>query len=248
MSIYFYSIASVLIVSLISLLGVFALSLKETLVRKYLFLLVSLAVGALIGDAFIHLIPEAFENTENPTAISLSIILGIFLFFLLEKFLHWHRHDTDEPSAVHPSGRMILFSDCIHNLLDGMIIAGSYMINIEAGIATTLAIILHEIPQEIGDFGVLVHYGYSTTRALILNFLSALAALVGAIIVLLIGETAQSVALYLAPIAAGGLIYIAMADLVPQLHKTKKVPHSLLQLISVVIGIVAMLFLLKLEV
>src|SRR3989344_3493387 len=207
MSIYFYSIASVLIVSLISLLGVFALSLKETLVRKYLFLLVSLAVGALIGDAFIHLIPEAFENTENPTAISLSIILGIFLFFLLEKFLHWHRHDTDEPSAVHPSGRMILFSDCIHNLLDGMIIAGSYMINIEAGIATTLAIIL-----------------------------------------LLIGETAQSVALYLAPIAAGGFIYIAMADLVPQLHKTKKVPHSLLQLISVVIGIVAMLFLLKLEV
>lgn len=247
MSAYFYSIASVLIVSMISLAGAFTLSLRETFLRKYLFVLVSLAVGALIGDAFLHLIPEAFENTENPTATSLTIISGIFIFFLLEKFLHWHRHGTGEASEVHPSGKMILFSDCIHNLLDGMIIAGSYIISIEAGIATTIAIILHEIPQEIGDFGVLVHYGYSVSRALILNFLSALSALAGAIMVLIIGEATRSVAIYLAPIAAGGFIYIAMADLVPQLHKTKRGSHSLLQMLSVVVGIIAMLFLLKIE-
>lgn len=128
-----------------------------------------------------------------------------------------------------------------------MIIAGSYMISIEAGIATTLAIILHEIPQEIGDFGVLVHYGYSVTRALILNFMSALAALAGAVAALVIGKSIDILAFYLIPIAAGGFIYIAMADLVPQLHKTKKVPHSLLQIILVVVGVGAMLLLLKLE-
>ncbi len=247
MNIYFYSIGSVLVVSLISLLGVFTLSLKESLVRKYLLLLVSLAVGALVGDAFIHLIPESFENTDRPEIVSMAIILGIFIFFLLEKFLHWHRHETEDGSAIHPSGRMILFSDCIHNFIDGMIIAGSYMISIEAGIATTLAIILHEIPQEIGDFGVLVHYGYSVTRALILNFMSALAALAGAVAALVIGKSIDILAFYLIPIAAGGFIYIAMADLVPQLHKTKKVPHSLLQIILVVVGVGAMLLLLKLE-
>lgn len=249
MTIYLYSVASVIVVSLISLAGVFTLSFKEVALRKYLFLLVSLAVGALIGDAFIHLIPEAFEEVGNPTLISIAVIAGILIFFVLEKVLHWHHHETggEATPAIHPRGRMILFSDGVHNFIDGLIIGGSYMISIEAGIATTLAIILHEIPQEIGDFGVLVHSGYSAGRALFLNFISALMALAGTVIALVVGNATEELAFWLVTIAAGGFIYIAMSDLIPEMHKTRHVPHSVLQFIFVLIGIGAMLGLLLVE-
>lgn len=241
-----YSIVSVIIVSVISLAGVFTLSLKEAVLRRYLFLLVSLAVGALIGDAFIHLIPEVFERAGNPTTVSVAIIAGIFIFFALEKVLHWHHHTAEgnEVPAIHPSGRMILFSDGVHNLIDGLIIGASYLVSVEVGMATTLAVILHEIPQEIGDFGVLIHSGYSTGRALFLNFLSALTALAGAAIALAVGSAAGSLTFWLVPIAAGGFIYIALTDLIPEMHKTTRVSHSLLQLVSALIGIGVMLLLL----
>lgn len=249
MSIPLYSIASVLIVSVISLVGVFTLSLKEVALRKYLFLLVSLAAGALIGDAFIHLIPEAFEEARDPMLVSVAIVAGILVFFVLEKVLHWHHHDatSEAEHAIHPTGRMILFSDGVHNFIDGLIIGASYMVSIEVGIATTLAIILHEIPQEIGDFGVLINSGYSTTRALLLNFLSALAALLGTVIALVIGGASETLALWLVPLAAGGFIYIAMADLIPEMQKTRHIPHSILQLLLVLVGIGAMLLLLLVE-
>lgn len=249
MSVYLYSILSVMAVSMISLIGIFTLSLKEQLIKKYLFLLVSLAVGALIGDAFIHLIPEAFEATNNPTFISLLIIGGILIFFILEKILHWHHHhlDDDKCSLIHPTGKMILFSDGVHNFIDGLIIGISYMVSVEIGIATTIAIILHEIPQEIGDFGVLIHSGYSTKRALFLNFISSITALSGTIIALIIGNSIEIITLWLIPIAAGGFIYIAMTDLIPEIHKTKHWPHSILQFAFILIGIVAMILLLALE-
>ncbi len=244
-----YPIISVLAVSVISFAGILTLSFTEATLRKHLFLLVSLAVGALIGDAFIHLIPEAYAKAPNAAYVSIAIIGGILLFFALEKILHWHHHEAcEEPiHAVHPSGRMILFSDGVHNFIDGLIIGASYLAGIEVGIATTIAIIIHEIPQEIGDFGVLLHAGYTVKRALFLNFVSALAALGGTALALIVGAATETVTLWLVPLAAGGFIYIALSDLIPEMHKTKHVPHSVLQLVAVCAGIGAMFLILFFE-
>lgn len=247
MEIYLYALISTLVVSAISLVGVFTISLNERVLRKYLFLLISLAAGALIGDAFLHLIPEAFE-VSSPEYVALAVMAGIMLFFVLEKVLHWHHHGEDTHNHdVHPTGRMMLVSDGVHNLIDGIVIGASYFVSIEAGIATTIAVMLHEIPQEFGDFGVLIHAGYTRARALWFNFLSALTAVVGVGLVFILGATAESFLATLVPLAAGGFIYIALSDLVPEMHKTRHLPHSILQILAIVAGIAAMVALLALE-
>jgi zinc and cadmium transporter len=237
-----------MIVSLVSLIGVFSLSLREELMKKYTGLFISLAVGALLGNAFINLIPEAFENSPNSLLVSLLIITGIFFSFIVEKFIHWHHHGEDKDKLnTHPVGKLILFNDGFHNFLDGIAIGISFLISIPIGIATSLAVILHEIPQEIGDFAVLIHSGYDKKRALWLNFLSALTAVFGVIIVLIFGSIAEIFTVWVLPIAAGGFIYIAVADLIPELHKTKELKYSILQILSVLFGILIMVVLLYLE-
>ncbi len=229
-------------------MGVFALSLKEEVLKKYIFVFISIAVGALLGDAFIHLIPEAFENSSNTTVTSVLVILGILIFFTLEKFLHWHHHGEDtEDDHIHPVGKLVLFSDGIHNFLDGIIIAASFTVSIPVGIATTVAVVLHEIPQEIGDFAVLLHSGYTKSRALWLNFLSALTAIFGAALFFLLGSGAEAFTEAILPVIAGGFIYIALTDLIPELHKTKEARHSVLQLIAVTVGVLVMIALTFLE-
>lgn len=248
MTTYIYAFVSVIIVSLISLIGVFSLSLNEKIIKKYISLFISLAVGALLGDAFIHLIPEAFENSFNSTSISLLIISGVLIFFIIEKFLHWHHHEDDtEKNHIHPVGKLLLFSDGFHNLIDGIIIGTSFLVSIPIGIATTLAVFLHEIPQEIGDFAVLIHSGYDKKRALWLNFISALTAIIGVFIALIFGNITETFALWILPIAAGGFIYIAMTDLIPELQKTKDLKYSVLQILAVLIGIMAMVALVLFE-
>lgn len=245
---YVLGLVSVLIVSTISLMGVMALSFKENNLQKYIFVFVSLAVGSLLGDAFIHLIPEAMEGSLSETAIGLLIILGVIIFFIVEKFLHWHHHGEDKKEPhIHPVGKLIIFSDGVHNAIDGMIIGASFMVSIPVGIATTIAIILHEIPQEIGDFMVLLHAGYSKNRALLLNFISALFAVLGVFIVWILGSLGEDLILWILPITAGGFIYIAVADLIPELHKSKNIKHSVIQIISIILGILLMLMLLLVE-
>ncbi len=245
---YLWAFLSVIIVSFISLVGVFALSIKEELLRKYMFLFISLAVGSLLGDAFIHLIPEAFESLLNPVWTSILIIAGIIIFFVMEKFLHWHHHGDDETGThIHPVGNLILFSDGVHNFIDGVIIGVSFMVSIPVGIATTIAVILHEIPQEVGDFTVLLHAGYPRKKALWLNFLSALTAVVGVGIAFMLGGAGEQFVLWVLPIAAGGFIYIAVADLIPELQKTKEVWHSAMQIVAVTAGVAMMLALLFIE-
>lgn len=244
-----YSLLSVLGISLVSLIGVFTLSMNDRWLKASVFALVSLAVGALLGDAFIHLIPEAYETSTDVLLTSLSILAGILIFFILEKVLHWHHHHGYEESeeAVHPVGKLVLVSDGVHNFIDGIIIGAAYLVSLPVGIATTIAVILHEIPQEIGDFGVLIHSGYSKMRALWLNFLSALLAVAGAVLALFLGEASETFTTYLLPVAAGGFIYIAMSDLIPELHKTKRVRHSTIQFLAILVGIGAMILLLALE-
>ncbi len=243
-----YAFISVVAVSLISLLGLFALSRSVENLRRNVFIFVSLAVGALLGDAFIHIIPESFESALNPLTTSILIIAGIILFFAIEKFLHWHHHGDDaEDNHIHPVGRLILISDGVHNFIDGVIIAVSFLVSPAVGFATTVAVILHEIPQEIGDFGVLLHAGYSKKKALFLNFLSALTSIIGAGFAFLIAENADKFTAVALPIAAGGFIYIAMADLLPELNKNKDNKHSIYQMLAATIGVLSMVALAVLD-
>lgn len=246
--VYIYALVSVLAISIVSLIGVFSLTLKEEFVKKYISLFISLAVGALLGDAFIHLIPETFEKFANPVVASLLIIFGVLIFFIVEKFLHWHHHgDEENCHHTHPVGKLLLFTDGFHNFIDGIIIGVSFLVSVPIGIATTIAVILHEVPQEIGDFAVLIHSGYTKNRALFLNFLSALTAVLGTIVALVFGNVAETFSLWILPIATGGFIYIAVADLIPELHKTNEIKHSILQILTVLVGILLMLALLLLE-
>ncbi len=245
MNVWGYSIVSVIAVSLISLVGILALLLRSD-IKKITFLLVSFAVGGLFGDAFIHLLPEAFAKIENNFAVALYILLGIFIFFVLEKFLRWrHSHSTESESHIHPMVTMNLVGDAVHNLIDGMVIGASFMVSIPLGLTTTLAIVLHEIPQEMGDFGILLHGGLSVKKALMFNFLSALTAIIGTVLSLVIGPHVQGYTVALVPITAGGFIYIAGSDLIPELQHDVKLSKSLLQfaLILFGIGIMALLVL-----
>jgi len=245
---YLYAFIGVIIVSLVSLIGSFFISLREDVLKKYVSLFISLAVGALLGDAFIHLIPEAFDKFSNTTLIGILLISGILLFFIIEKFLHWHHHGEDkEENHIHPVGKLILFTDGFHNLIDGIIIGVSFLISPHVGIATTLAVVLHEIPQEIGDFAVLVHSGYTKEKALWLNFLSALTAILGLVMAFVFSGIAEIFVLWVIPIAAGGFIYIAVADLIPELHKTTKIKQSAIQLFAALFGILLMFLLTLLE-
>jgi len=239
--------ASVVIVSLISLVGILGFLLKESFLKKILIYLVSFSAGALMGDAFIHLLPEAIEKNGAGLQFSIGILGGIILFFVLEKIIHW-RHCHDIECEQHPKhvGYMNLVGDVVHNFLDGVLIAGSYLSSVPLGIATTIAVLFHEIPQEIGDFGVLLHSGFSKQKALLFNLLSALFAVLGAAATIAAGTMMLNLSSFVVPLAAGGFIYIAGSDLIPELHKETKTSSSILQLAAFIFGVVVMLALLAL--
>jgi zinc and cadmium transporter len=247
-----YAIGSVVVVSLISLVGVLTIALSKKLLSKIVRFLVSFSAGALLGDAFLHLLPEVVEENGFTLSISLAILLGILIFFVLEKFVRWrHCHisdaTTDEDDHKHPFVVMSLLGDSLHNFIDGIVIGASYLISIPVGIATTIAVAMHEIPQEIGDFGVLVHGGFSRKMALALNFLTALTALAGVFFILFLEGQAENAVPFFVALTAGGFIYIASADLIPELHKEVRVSRSLIELLAFVLGIVTMLLLLSVE-
>ncbi|MDP4039757.1 MAG: ZIP family metal transporter [Candidatus Pacearchaeota archaeon] len=246
--VWLYTIISVLIISFISLIGVITLSLKKEKLQKILIYLISFSAGALFGDAFIHLLPEAVESSGFTLQLSFSILGGILIFFVIEKFIHWqHCHHPITKEHTHSFAKMNIIGDGIHNFLDGLIIGASYLINVPVGIATTLAVAFHEIPQEIGDFGVLIHGGYTKRKALLFNFLSALTAILGAIIALIASNYTSIIEQFIVPIAIGGFIYIAGSDLIPELHKNFTIKKSIVQLISLIIGILVMAALLLFE-
>ena len=242
MQIWMYTIISVVIVSLLSLIGVLTLALKKETLHKILLFFVCFAIGALFGDAFIHLIPESFkqfglESLKTP----LLILTGILIFFLMEKGIRWRTcHKEHCEGHTKPFVIIILTGDTFHNFIDGMVIAASYAVDIKLGITTTIAVMLHEIPHEIGDFGALVHGGLSIKNALIFNFLSSLAAVLGAVVSLLIGNVLKGFEIGLLPITAGGFIYLAGSDLLPELYSETGVGKSIIQFICILIGIAMM--------
>jgi zinc and cadmium transporter len=249
-----YILGSVALVSIVSLVGVLFVSARPKSLTNALAFLVPLAVGALLGDAFFHLIPQVFSAHDKSTTASLGVIVGIVSFFLLEKFLRRHHHSIEissEKSEGDTSknylGSLVLVSDSLHNFIDGIIIGTSYLLSVEVGIATTLAIIMHEIPQEIGDFGILIYAGYSRARALFYNFLSALTAILGALIIIVLGSLPETFIQIVTAFAAGVFIYIASSDLVPELHKNIKGKNILLEVMGMSLGLLAMYLLLFLE-
>jgi len=245
--IWFYSLLSVLLVSCISLIGLFTLSLKEEKLKKILLYLVSFSVGGLLGDAFIHILPEAIE-LNNKLSLAFYILFGIIISFVVEKFVQWrHCHIPTSRQHPHPFALMNLIGDSVHNFIDGLIIGASYLTSLQVGVATTIAVILHEIPQEIGDFGVLIHGGFKRRKAIFLNFVTALTAVLGTMISLIIGSYVINLNGFLMPFAIGSFVYIASSDLIPELHKETKPIKSFIQLIILVAGIGTMLLLLLLE-
>lgn len=216
-----YAILSACFVSVLSLVGVFLLYFKSDSLNSILNVLISFSVGALLGNAFFQLIPESYYHIESAGVTSWLILGGFFIFFMLEQVLHnKHSHTT----KIKPYGYLSLYTDAIHNFVDGILIGATWMVSPELGIVTTLGIILHEIPQEISDFGILLRAGFSKRRALMFNFISASTAILGTIIAIWLGHTISHFSLYMLPVAAGGFIYLATGCLIPEIlkHTTSK--------------------------
>lgn len=232
-------IGATLIISSGSLVGVLAISVKPHILNKYLLPLVSLSAGTMLGAAFLHLLPESIESLDAHLVFQLALASFIG-FFLLERALHW-RHCHDEAHlARHTIGYMNLLGDSIHNFIDGLLIAASFAADNSLGFVAVMAIALHEVPQEIGDFGVLLHSGFSRTKALVANVGVSLTAVLGGFVGYFLSHNTTIFASYLIPIAAGGFIYIASADLIPELKEGKTTKKTIATVLMFVVGIVLM--------
>ncbi len=228
------------IVSLIAFVGILTFLLREEWLKKALLILVALSSGALLGGAFLHLLPEAISNLGAGLNVFLYLLLGFCLFFVLEQFLHWH-HQHDEAHSVKPFTYLILVSDGVHNFIDGLVIAASFIVSYPVGIVTTLAVASHEIPQELGDFGALVYGGFSKKRALVFNYISAITAIVGGVTGYFASSIMPTAIVYLLPFAAGNFIYIAAADLIPEIKHAVSIRRSIIHFCVFLVGIGIML-------
>jgi zinc and cadmium transporter len=231
-------IASGLLMSAIALVGSVTLVLSEATLKKLLLPLIALAAGTLLGGAFLHMIPAAIETSGNQLSVYLWILLGFTLFLALEQFLHWH-HCHRAPSEHRPLTYLILIADGVHNFIGGLAVAGAFLIDVRVGISTWLAAAAHEVPQELGDFGILIHGGWKKGPALLYNFLSALTFLVGGIVAY--GASFTFDVTFLLPFAAGNFIYIAAADLVPEIKHEENAGLNVVHFLSFLTGLVLLL-------
>ncbi|MBS3128915.1 ZIP family metal transporter [Candidatus Woesearchaeota archaeon] len=246
----FFTLISVILISLVSFIGISAFFLKAFHSEELTHFFVSFAAGALLADVFIHILPEIVEETGFTLWISIALLLGILIFFILEKFLYWHHcHAQGNHAQCHPKpfAYMNLVADGLHNFIDGLVIGGSYLISAPVGVATTVAVIMHEIPQEIGDFAVLLKAGFSRKKALLFNFLSAVTAIFGGLLAILIGFQSTLFSAGILAVTAGCFMYIALADLIPELHKEPSHGKSTLHFFGILLGMAVMFLLLFFE-
>lgn len=220
-------------ISLLSLVGILFLKINSKKIHKVIFWLVCFATGTLLGGAFFHLLPESWELNQNTP---LYFIIGILIFFALEKFLYW-RHCHKEECDFHAFTYLNVIGDGIHNFIDGVVIAASFITNIQLGIITSLVVASHEIPQELGDFGILIYGGFTMRKALLFNFISALTCVIGGLTTYFLSATIQPLKTSLLGIAGGGFTYIALVDLLPELRTSKHMKQSILQIILILLGL-----------
>ena len=226
------------LISLLALIGITTLYFSDKLLKKIVLALVGLSAGVMLGGALLHLIPEAVEESDSIN-VFLYVVLGFVLFFLIEKLLHW-RHCHKGECPVHTFGYTNIIGDGVHNFIDGLIIAASFSVDFRLGIVTALAVALHELPQELGDFGVLVHAGFSKKKALLLNFLAAITIIVGGVTGYFVLDYIDAAKIFLLPFAAGGFLYVAAADLIPEIGKETKLRKSLQAFFIFLFGIIIM--------
>jgi zinc and cadmium transporter len=207
--------------SALALVGAIAISMPPERLDRLLLPMVGLAAGSLLGGAFFHMIPSSIDELGNGIGVHAAIMSGFLVFFVLENFLRWHHCHRATHTEHRPLGHMILVADGLHNLIGGLAVGGAFVADIRVGIVTWLVAAAHEVPQELGDFGVLVHSGWSRRSALAWNFASALTFLVGAVTAYAV--SGQLEVAYLLPFAAGNFLYIAAADLLPEIHAE---PHT----------------------
>jgi zinc and cadmium transporter len=223
--------------------ALFALNARAS----YLGGLVSYAIGALLGAVFLDILPEAIRLSPSVGMVSGTVLIGILLFFTLEKVLIWRHchHDHCEAHEPHDhaendqgrSGTMVIVGDTFHNFVDGIIIAAAFLVDVNLGIITSLAIIAHEVPQEVGDFAILLHSGYSKVRAFQLNLISSFATLVGAMLGYFALQDMQSLVPSLLALASASMIYVAVADLIPGLHKRTQLRDTVQQVLLISAGV-----------
>lgn len=225
------------VISLFSLVGILFLSAKKKFVERIIVLLISLAAGTMMGGTFLHLLPEASEFMEG-TQLFMMVLLSFILFYLIERVLHW-RHCHHDDCKVHSKsvGYLNLIGDGIHNFIDGMVVASAFMADFRLGLVTTLAISMHEIPQEIGDFGVLLRAGFTKKKALLLNLASALAAVLGAFVSYFASHQVENLTAYMLPIAAGGFLYISASDLLPEIRKEENMKKAIVSFVVFLFGV-----------
>ncbi len=228
-------IGSSLLMCTLALIGVTTLSMSDRALSRLLLPLVALSAGSLVGGAFFHMIPESIEKTGAGLTVYIFVVAGFTFFLFLEQMLHWHHCHRDDTQCKRPLTYLILIGDGIHNFIGGIAVAGTFLIDIRLGISTWLAAAAHEIPQEIGDFGVLVHGGWSKKKALLLNFLSASTFLLGGIFAYSLSFS--SWIYYLIPFAAGNFIYIGASDLIPEVNKHRNLSNSILHFICFCTGV-----------
>ncbi len=241
MSNFIQALLGVFGISIIPLVGLFTLLVSKKQLDKYTHLLVSFAVGALLGNSIIHLLPEIFEATTNPIQSSIFIIIGIVVFYALEQFLRWHHgHESTEELKNQPVAIMNILGDSVHNFLDGILIAGSFLVSPQLGWATVLAVILHEIPQEIADFSILLYAKWPVIKIIWVNILSGLLAVAGVLVGFWANNTFEAFATTALSITAGGFIYIACTDLIPDLHNNgaTAIKERVFQLGVIALGVI----------
>jgi len=236
-------ISVTLVGSLFSLVGGVMLLTKRVSVRKVQLLAVPFAAGALLAAAFLDLLPEALEHGGEPTEVAALILVGFIFFFVLERFLGWfHHHHQHDDSHQHGRQRttipLIVIGDIIHNALDGLVIGAAFLADPLVGVVTTIAIAAHEIPQEIGDFGLLLARGMSRKRVLLVNVLSAIVTVVAAAFVFGLGSSLGGLEPILLSIAAGMFVYVAASDLIPTIHEEPSVRVANYQTMILLVGIV----------
>ena len=245
-TIWIYALLSIAAISGMSLVGLVTLSMAGSNLQRFTTPMVSVAVGVMLGNAFLHMIPEAFEELGNGITVPLLIIAGVFLFFIIERVLHC-RHECAKPHEAHHIGVMSLTADMLENFIDGVVIGAAYLVSPAAGIAATVAVLVHEIPTEISDYSVLVHSGFTRKRALLLNLASSVTAFIGVILALSIGGSVSNFAAYVLPVAAGCFIYLAAGGLIPRFLQNHSLTASYKHIALMAIGVAAMLALKLME-
>lgn len=238
---FIYALLAVTIVSLLSLLGAFFITFQRKLLDSLTTYLLAFSSGILLGTTFYDLIPEGFKFLQNE--VFTWVIAGIVTFFILEKIIHWHSHighrDEEMSTKTHVAV-LTLVGDGIHNFLDGAIIGVTFLTSIPLGIATTIAVIAHEIPHELSDFFLLIYGGLSNKRALWYNFLSGLTSILGTIIIFIFSKDILVISPFLIGFGAGNFLYIAASDLIPELHQKHNATVSVIQTVILILGIVLM--------